>query len=256
MVTQQNCAADIRSLCNASSMSQKYAMLYAFSPGCHGSTSNITTPVQDIANFLLVRGPHAWLGHGWSGCSKVYEWPKELDGDYGVSAAERASVRACVSVRLSDMSSRRWCACCLPYLSLLSRLMLTHRLYACVHMRTGTARALQRDRAGERHFHARMDQIHGERADFPLASPAHFYIFSPLASPLPVDSFLNGQLFYAFAGQDGLQHLARHHHNEIEQCCCFGCAVQRTKARSMTLEGLQLLWCITVNFWLKKRAKC
>jgi len=56
MVTQKNCAADIRSLCNASSMSQKYAMLYAFSPGCHGSTSNITTPVQDIANFLLVRG--------------------------------------------------------------------------------------------------------------------------------------------------------------------------------------------------------
>eukprot|EP00729_Bicosta_minor_P011303 gene11303-30343_t len=55
MVTQKNCAADIRSLCNASSMSQKYAMLYAFSPGCHGSTSNITTPVQDIANFLLVR---------------------------------------------------------------------------------------------------------------------------------------------------------------------------------------------------------
>ena len=102
MVTQQNCAADIRSLCNASSMSQKYAMLYAFSPGCHGSTSNITTPVQDIANFLLVRGPHAWLGHGWSGCSKVYERPKELDGDYGVSAAERASVRArvCLCARV------------------------------------------------------------------------------------------------------------------------------------------------------------
>ena len=102
MVTQQNCAADIRSLCNASSMSQKYAMLYAFSPGCHGSTSNITTPVQDIANFLLVRGPHAWLGHGWSGCSKVYERPKELDGDYGVSAAERASVRArvCLCTRV------------------------------------------------------------------------------------------------------------------------------------------------------------
>jgi len=83
MVTQKNCAADIRSLCNETSESQKYAMLYAFAPGCHGSTSNITNPVQDIANFLLVRGPHAWLGHGWSGCSRVYEWPKELDADYG-----------------------------------------------------------------------------------------------------------------------------------------------------------------------------
>ena len=83
MVTQKNCAADIRSLCNHSSMARKYAMLYAFAPGCHGSTSNITDPVADIAAFLLTRGPHAWLGHGWSGCSKVYEWPAELDADYG-----------------------------------------------------------------------------------------------------------------------------------------------------------------------------
>ena len=70
-------------LCNASSMSQKYAMLYAFDPGCHGSTSNITNPTRDIANFLLTRGPHAWLGHGWSGCSRVYEYPEELNRDYG-----------------------------------------------------------------------------------------------------------------------------------------------------------------------------
>ena len=26
----------------------------------------------DLANFLLVRGPHAWLGHGWHGCSLDY----------------------------------------------------------------------------------------------------------------------------------------------------------------------------------------
>ena len=26
---------------------------------------------------------HAWLGHGWSGCSKVYERPAALDVDYG-----------------------------------------------------------------------------------------------------------------------------------------------------------------------------
>jgi hypothetical protein len=75
----------------------------------------------DIAAFLLTRGGHAWLGaknatfcaiyiynvsfhqdrlgtntgkhskksaafflgHGWSGCSRVYEWTEALDGDYG-----------------------------------------------------------------------------------------------------------------------------------------------------------------------------
>eukprot|EP00040_Diaphanoeca_grandis_P005810 m.34623 g.34623 ORF g.34623 m.34623 type:complete len:429 (+) comp17008_c1_seq1:66-1352(+) len=83
LVTQANCAADIRALCAPDSPGQKFAMLYAFAPGCHGSTSNITDPEQDIANFLLVRGPHAWLGHGWSGCSRVYEWPAALDVDYG-----------------------------------------------------------------------------------------------------------------------------------------------------------------------------
>lgn len=83
MVTQSNCAADIRALCDPTSLSQTVAMLYAFSPGCHGSTSNITDVEADVANFLLVRGPHAWLGHGWSGCSKVYEWPKILDADFG-----------------------------------------------------------------------------------------------------------------------------------------------------------------------------
>jgi hypothetical protein len=56
LVTQANCAQDIRMLCNESSDGQKYAMLYAFSPGCHGSTSNMTDYEQDIANFLLVRG--------------------------------------------------------------------------------------------------------------------------------------------------------------------------------------------------------
>ena len=87
MVRQKTCAEDVRDLCNTSSakgaMNAKYAVIHTFSPGCHGSTSDIVDPYTDIAAFLLVRGPHAWLGHGWSGCSKQYEYPKELDGDYG-----------------------------------------------------------------------------------------------------------------------------------------------------------------------------
>ena len=84
MVKQDSCAKDVRSLCAKDSYAQKYAMLYGFSPGCGGSTSNLTDPDTDIAAFLLTRGGHAWLGHGWSGCSKVYERTAALDQDYGV----------------------------------------------------------------------------------------------------------------------------------------------------------------------------
>ena len=35
------------------------------------------------ANFLLARGEHAWLGHGWRGCSLEYVFPEALNRDYG-----------------------------------------------------------------------------------------------------------------------------------------------------------------------------
>ena len=38
---------------------------------------------EDLANFLLVRGPYAWLGHGWLGCSHEYPFPPEFNLDYG-----------------------------------------------------------------------------------------------------------------------------------------------------------------------------
>ena len=43
----------------------------------------MTDPDADIAAFLATRGGHAWLGHGWSGCSQQYERPAALDKDYG-----------------------------------------------------------------------------------------------------------------------------------------------------------------------------
>jgi hypothetical protein len=40
---------------------------------------------QDLATFLCVRGPYAWLGTGWVGCGKagMYTRPAALDVDYG-----------------------------------------------------------------------------------------------------------------------------------------------------------------------------
>ena len=43
----------------------------------------LTAFKQDLANFLLIRGPFAWLGHGWNGCSRDYPFPPEFDLDYG-----------------------------------------------------------------------------------------------------------------------------------------------------------------------------
>ena len=39
----------------------------------------------DLASFLLVRGPYAWLGYGWNGCHSIWEygWNDMLDKDFG-----------------------------------------------------------------------------------------------------------------------------------------------------------------------------
>ena len=85
LVKQPTCADDLRALCNATSAAQTRAMMYAFSPGgCHAVSVTLPEFKQDLANFLLVRGPYAWLGHGWLGCSQEYRFPKALDEDYGV----------------------------------------------------------------------------------------------------------------------------------------------------------------------------
>ena len=35
--------------------------------------------IQDLANFLLIRGPYSWLGWGWKGCSQHYYFPPEFN---------------------------------------------------------------------------------------------------------------------------------------------------------------------------------
>lgn len=78
------CASQLRQLCAKNSPAQTRAMHFAFSPGgCKGDPAKLTDPVQDIVNFLLIRGPYAWLGHGWLGCSHTYQVPEQLNWDYG-----------------------------------------------------------------------------------------------------------------------------------------------------------------------------
>ena len=84
LVTAGNCATELRSLCTATSPAQTRTMMYAFAPGaCRGDPANLTQPMEDLANFLLVRGPYGYLGHGWLGCSRTYAYPAELNADFG-----------------------------------------------------------------------------------------------------------------------------------------------------------------------------
>ena len=55
-----SCVPTLRKLCAADSPAQSRVMNFAFSPGsCKGGSGPIplTAPEQDIANFLLIRGP-------------------------------------------------------------------------------------------------------------------------------------------------------------------------------------------------------
>ena len=86
LVKNTTCASSLRELCSATSPAQTRTMMYAFGPGgCRGDPSQLVQFDQDLANFLLVRGDYAYLGHGWLGCSRDYVYPDALNADYGVA---------------------------------------------------------------------------------------------------------------------------------------------------------------------------
>ena len=102
LVAKDTCAATLRKLCAADSPAQTRAMIYSFGPGgCnHAPSLKVLDFDADLANFLLVRGPHAWLGHGWLGCSQDYSAATTgangaaLNADYGEPSALCAETAA------------------------------------------------------------------------------------------------------------------------------------------------------------------
>ena len=84
--TKTSCVDSLRSYCRAGSIPQERTMMYAFAPGRCSDHRTTIVPTQldvDLASFLLIRGPYAYLGHGWLDCSKLYVFPPELNVDYG-----------------------------------------------------------------------------------------------------------------------------------------------------------------------------
>ena len=48
-----------------------------------GNHSTLPNFAQDLATFMLLRGPYAFLGFHWSGCGVAYGLPEALLVDYG-----------------------------------------------------------------------------------------------------------------------------------------------------------------------------
>jgi len=58
-------------------------------PGC-GADQPVSAMAVDLANFLLIRGDCAWLGHTWQGCAQPsaaegggYPFPPKFRAEYG-----------------------------------------------------------------------------------------------------------------------------------------------------------------------------
>ena len=83
---QCTCQAYLEAECGPSSGSQNGTLFYGFSRSEHSKPWPLPTPEQDIAMFLLSRGPYAYFGYGWSGCissSAPFTRPALLDIDVG-----------------------------------------------------------------------------------------------------------------------------------------------------------------------------
>ena len=88
--TRSACDAFYRSSCMANSTMQTANLYYLFSGSGGGKWFAPTSPFLDIASFLLIRGPYAWIGYAWSQCwgwnghkGEYFLRPDEFDYDVG-----------------------------------------------------------------------------------------------------------------------------------------------------------------------------
>lgn len=91
------CLSFMRKNCGAGSPSQNGTMFFGYSRYAHSqawgnaskpgqSYGSLLSPTQDLAVFLLTRGPYAFFGYGWTGCADQkhpFTRPAALDADYG-----------------------------------------------------------------------------------------------------------------------------------------------------------------------------
>lgn len=101
------CAAEMRTYCQPDAPILGQAVYFGFTDA---KASSMTPEgfALDVASFLLVRGPYAWLGYGWSGCTSAgnsgpnyvkYGLPASTQRDYGVPVGTCKEVKPGVFTR-------------------------------------------------------------------------------------------------------------------------------------------------------------
>lgn len=83
---QATCLSFMRTNCGATAPTQTGALFFGYSRIQHHEAWPLPYPDQDLAAFLLVRGPFAWFGYGWTGCADSahpFIRPPSLDANYG-----------------------------------------------------------------------------------------------------------------------------------------------------------------------------
>ena len=92
---REHCASYMRDVaCRPDSPLQSKSLFYGYTDYQKGGVKDMLPYfAQDLAAFLLIRGPYAWLGYSWMGCNNDpndrstasirYHFPAELEADYG-----------------------------------------------------------------------------------------------------------------------------------------------------------------------------
>jgi hypothetical protein len=79
------CASFFRAACSQGTSSQYYKSATVLQLTYNNSLHDpLPIFAEDLASFMLIRGPYAWIGYGWIGCSAHWEFRDEFKMDYGV----------------------------------------------------------------------------------------------------------------------------------------------------------------------------
>eukprot|EP00937_MAST-01D_sp_MAST-1D-sp2_P007094 g7094.t1 len=70
-VWRDTCAQDLRARCAPGSAWATGAFLHELTRKTFVDPFPLPYVEQDVASFLLLRGPYAWLGHNWMGCPSI-----------------------------------------------------------------------------------------------------------------------------------------------------------------------------------------
>jgi len=101
-LTLEQCVATLHEFCRENGTAEHRALAYTWNAVPDDATVNSTSYT---AEFLLTRGPFAWIGYDFRGCkSTVYPRPSDWDIDYGEPLAPCAETRANSSIFTREYS--------------------------------------------------------------------------------------------------------------------------------------------------------